>query len=34
MRGYAKYLEKIDPDEFLPYAFVKHDDYRLIVARD
>lgn len=30
MSGHAKYLAHVDPDEFLPYAFFKHDDYRLI----
>ncbi|MBP5744323.1 MAG: acetoacetate decarboxylase family protein, partial [Oscillospiraceae bacterium] len=34
MRGHARYLAEVDPDEFLPYAFFKHDDYRLIVAKD
>lgn len=29
MVGTAKYLAKIPADEFLPWAFFKHDDYRL-----
>lgn len=34
MRGSAKYLAEVDPDEFLPYAFFKHDDYRLTMSID
>ena len=32
MKGHASYLADIDPEEFLPWAFLKHDDYRLIMA--
>lgn len=34
MRGSAKYLAEVDADEFLPYAFFKHDDYRLTMSID
>lgn len=34
MRGSAKYLAEVDPEEFLPYAFFKHDDYRLTMNID
>jgi len=29
MTGSAEYLAKVDEEGFLPYAFYKHDDYRL-----
>ena len=29
MVGTAKYLAKVSGDDFLPWAFFKHDDYRL-----
>lgn len=32
MRGSAKYLAEVDEEEFLPYAFFKHDDYRLTMS--
>lgn len=34
MKGHASYLADVDSDEFLPYAFFKHDDYRLLMSRD
>ena len=34
MRGSAKYLEEVDAEEFLPWAFYKHDDYRLTMSID
>lgn len=34
MRGSAKYLAEVDADEFLPWAFFKHDDYRLTMNID
>jgi hypothetical protein len=34
MRGSAKYLTEVDGDAFLPYAFYKHDDYRLTMSID
>ena len=34
MRGSAKYLAEVDADEFLPWAFFKHDDYRLTMSID
>lgn len=34
MVGSAYYLEDIDPDAFLPFAFMKHDDYRLTMQID
>lgn len=34
MKGSAKYLTEVDADEFLPYAFFKHDDYRLTMSVD
>lgn len=32
MHGSAKYLAEVDEEEFLPYAFFKHDDYRLTMS--
>lgn len=29
--GSAQYLAEVDPEAFLPYAFWKHDDYRLVL---
>ena len=29
MVGSAKYLAQVDAGAFLPYAFFKHDDYRM-----
>lgn len=34
MQGSAKYLAEVDADEFLPYAFFKHDDYRITMSID
>lgn len=34
MKGSARYLTEVDADEFLPYAFFKHDDYRLTMSVD
>lgn len=34
MRGSAKYLAEVDENDFLPYAFIKHDDYRLTMSID
>lgn len=34
MRGSARYLAEVDEDEFLPWAFFKHDDYRLTMNID
>ena len=34
MRGSAKYLAEVDTEAFLPYAFYKHDDYRLTMSID
>lgn len=34
MRGSAKYLAKVPGDDFLPWAFFKHDDYRLTMSID
>lgn len=34
MRGSARYLAEVDPEAFLPWAFFKHDDYRLTMNID
>lgn len=34
MRGSAKYLAEVDREAFLPYAFFKHDDYRLTMSAE
>lgn len=34
MRGSAKYLAEVNEYDFLPYAFLKHDDYRLTMSID
>ena len=34
MVGSGKYLAEVDPEAFLPYAFFKHDDYRLTMEID
>ena len=34
MVGSAKYLAKVPGDDFLPWAFFKHDDYRLTMSID